>query len=115
MKFIGFLVFSICCLFGNVVAQDTKPITPITDKEQIEFLQAHDRWVQSSQKAAADQANLQAIVDRIYVSRGIKQQDMVTCFGPSGPQCAGVPEFTLELKASPKPKAEEKNLGTSKK
>jgi hypothetical protein len=116
-------ITAVCCaLLTLAFAQETKPIPPVTDKEQTEFLKKHDKALQLTSQAAyqngvAAQNDVNRMIVSLYVDRkvcnaavGIQcqagQQEATLCFGPGAGLCADVPEMTLEFKVNPKPQPE---------
>ena len=101
----------LCCC---AAAQTAKPLPPITEKEQLEFLKKHDKYMlaqdalqKAPQYAAAQTATneMNAMTAKLFADRKLSQQDAVLCFGPGQGPCEGVAEMTLEFRPMPKPEA----------
>jgi hypothetical protein len=91
---------------------EAKPISPITEQEQLEFLKKHDKALQKTQTAAyleGEQAKreLTEFVDKLLSDRKLKPQDVAICFGTGQGICSDVPEMTLVFKPAPKPEKSE--------
>jgi len=100
-----------CALLALAFSQETKPIPPVSEKEQTDFLKKHDKALQLTsqpayQSAVAAQNDLNTMIQKLYSDRKLTQQEATLCFGPGAGLCADVPEMTLEFKANPKPQPE---------
>jgi len=106
------LLLLCCCAAAQNAKPVDRPIPPITEKEQLEFLKKHDKNLLNQEAerktpqyaaAQASQNDQDAFVAKLFTDRHLTQQDAALCFGPGQGPCEGVAEMTLEFRPMPKP------------
>lgn len=107
------LVFLFCFLLTRAVAQENKPVAPISAEEETEILVAQKQSLQAKQNidtakqlaVEADQ-KLQGLAAKIYSSRKVTGAEYSLCDGPQLQECSDVKPGRIALRPVPKKKTE---------
>jgi hypothetical protein len=111
------IVFLVAHAFG----QESEPVVPISEKEEIEILAAQKESLQANQalqarqqqlpefqRANAADAHLRELANKVYSSRKIDGSQYTLCDGPTLPECKDVLAGRIALRPVPKKKEEAK-------
>jgi hypothetical protein len=111
MQILYGIVFLFCFLLARAVAQETKPIPPVTEKEEIHILYLQKLAMRSEtalqeamkklpEYVAAQKAenDLQVAGKKLYEDRKLTQNDALLCDGPTPGACSDVPEGRIAFR-----------------